>query len=299
MSERMRYRVRHETTYEYTGEVVHAHHLLHLAPRAMPHQTCSTYALHIDPQPSTKLDATDGFGNPVLRLEFDRPHRRLAVVADMTVDVHERRHAIPQHVEPWERVRNRLAYVARPPADEQLEACRYRNESPHVRIKQVFTEYGADCFTTGRPMLDAVTALMLKIHRDMTYAPGETDIGTPLLQILAKRRGVCQDYAHLMIACLRARGLAARYVSGYLRTYPRDDAARLVGADASHAWVAVWCPPAGWIEFDPTNGVRAGLDHIALAWGRDFGDVSPLRGVIVGGGRHTLSVRVAVLPEDG
>jgi transglutaminase-like putative cysteine protease len=168
-----------------------------------------------------------------------------------------------------------------------------------VRIKQVFTEYGADCFTTGRPMLEAVNALMMKLYKEMTYAPGATDIGTPLMQILSKRRGVCQDYAHLMIACLRSRGLAARYVSGYLRTIPREGTERLIGADASHAWVAVWCPPSGWIEFDPTNGVRAGLDHIALAWGRDFGDVSPLRGVIVGGGRHTLTVRVTVLPEGG
>jgi transglutaminase-like putative cysteine protease len=295
----VRYRVRHETAYEYSGEVVHAHHLLHLKPRDMLHQTCSAYALYLDPQPTSSVPSADGFGNPVLRLEFDRPHRRLAVVADMTVEVHERQHVKLQYKEPWERVRNRLAYVARPPEDEQLEAGRYRAESPHVRIKQMFTEYGADCFTTGRPMVEASQALMMKLYRDMTYAPGATDIATPLTQILAKRRGVCQDYAHLMIACLRSRGLAARYVSGYLRTIPRDGSERLVGADASHAWVAVWCPPSGWIEFDPTNGVRAGLDHIALAWGRDFGDVSPLRGVIVGGGRHTLSVRVAVLPEVG
>jgi transglutaminase-like putative cysteine protease len=298
-NESVRYRVRHETAYDYSGEVVHAHHLLHLQPRDMSHQRCSAYALHLDPQPTTSVASTDGFGNPVQRLEFDRPHRRLAVVADMTIEVHQRQHLKLQHKEPWERVRNRLAYVARPPEEEQLEAGRYRAESPHVRIKQMFTEYGVDCFTTGRPIVEATQALMMKLHRDMTYAPGATDIATPLTQILAKRRGVCQDYAHLMIASLRSRGLAARYVSGYLRTIPRDGTERLLGADASHAWVAVWCPPSGWIEFDPTNGVRAGLDHIALAWGRDFGDVSPLRGVIVGGGRHTLSVRVAVRPEDG
>lgn len=297
MSGVMRYRVRHETTYEYSGEVVHAHHLLRLAPRSMPHQSCSAYSLSLDPVPAARCEAMDGFGNPVLRLEFDRPHRRLEVVANMSVEVRQRKYAVPPHQDTWERVRNRLAYVARPPAEEQLDASRYRAESPHVRIKQAFTEYGADCFTTGRPMVEAVTALMTKIHRDMTYAPGATEIGTPLLRVLETRRGVCQDYAHLMIACVRSRGLAARYVSGYLRTYPRDEAARLVGADASHAWVAVWCPPAGWIELDPTNGVRAGLDHVALAWGRDFGDVSPLRGVIVGGGSHSLVVRVAVVPE--
>jgi transglutaminase-like putative cysteine protease len=299
MSVVARYRVRHETAYDYAGEVVHAHHLLHLTPRETAHQSCTAYSLHVDPQPTANVAATDGFGNPVMRLEFDRPHQRLSVVAEMNVTVRERRFAAPHQMEPWERVRNQLAYVARPPGDERLGASAYRVESPHVRIKQVFTEYGADCFTTGRPMIEAVNALMQKLHKEMTYAPGATDIATPLTQILAKRTGVCQDYAHLMIACLRARGLAARYVSGYLRTLPREGAERLIGADASHAWVAVWCPPSGWIEFDPTNGVRAGLDHIALAWGRDFGDVSPLRGVIVGGGRHTLCVRVAVLPEDG
>ena len=299
MSESARYRIRHETQYDYTGEVVHAHHLLHLMPRETAHQSCSAYSLSIDPQPTVNVAATDGFGNPVMRLEFDRPHHRLAVVSEMKVEVRERRIPSPHQVEPWERVRNQLAYVARPPGAERLDAAGYRAESPHVRIKQVFTEYGADCFTTGRPILEAVNALMMKLYKEMTYAPGETHIATPLMQILKKRRGVCQDYAHLMIACLRAQGLAARYVSGYLRTIPREGADALVGADASHAWVAAWCPPSGWVEYDPTNGVRAGLDHIALAWGRDFGDVSPLRGVIVGGGRHTLAVRVSVVPEVG
>jgi transglutaminase-like putative cysteine protease len=294
-----RYRITHETAYDYSGEVVHAHHLLHLTPRESAHQTCSSHTLRIDPPPTANAAATDGFGNHMQRLEFDRPHRRLCVIAEMSVEVRQRKVPVPHQVEPWERVRNQLAYVARPPGADKLEAGCYRAESPHVRIKQVFTEYGADCFTTGRPMLEAVNALMMKLYKEMTYAPGATDIGTPLMQILSKRRGVCQDYAHLMIACLRSRGLAARYVSGYLRTIPREGTERLIGADASHAWVAVWCPPSGWIEFDPTNGVRAGLDHIALAWGRDFGDVSPLRGVIVGGGRHTLTVRVTVLPEGG
>jgi transglutaminase-like putative cysteine protease len=293
----MRYRVTHETCYEYSGDVVHAHHLLHLTPRAMPHQHVSGYTLHLDPQPASSADATDAFGNPLTRLEFDRPHQKLTVTATMKVEVRARAQPSATHSEPWERVRNRLAYVARPPGDEKLEASRYRTESPHVRIKQAFTEYGADSFTTGRPIVAAAQALMEKLHREMTYAPGATEIATPLLQVLKNRRGVCQDYAHLMIACVRARGLAARYVSGYLRTRPPEGAEALRGADASHAWVSVWCPPAGWIDFDPTNGVRGGLDHVALAWGRDFGDVSPLRGVILGGGRHSLSVRVNVEPE--
>jgi transglutaminase-like putative cysteine protease len=282
--------------YEYSAEVVHAHHLLHLVPRAMDHQVCSSHAIRITPEPVENVNAVDAFGNPLVRLEFNRPHDLLSVASEMTVEVRERPTPSATQTEPWERVRNRLIYTARPPGNDQLEAIRYRVESPYVRIKQAFTEYAADCFPARRPILAAADALMRKLYSEMKYTPGVTDISTPLLQVLKDKCGVCQDYAHLMIACLRARGLAARYVSGYLRTNPRPGASQLVGADASHAWVSVYCPPIGWIEFDPTNGIRAGLDHIAIAWGRDFGDVSPLRGVILGGGQHTLTVKVSVSP---
>lgn len=293
MKEAVAYRVKHETLYEYSAEVVHAHHLLHLVPREMEHQAFSEQVIHITPEPSTNQDAIDAFGNPLQRLEFNRPHQQLCVTSEMRVEVRERR-ALAIQSESWERARTRLLYTARPPGDDHLEALRYRVESPYVRIKQAFTEYAVDCFPAGRPLLAAAEALMMKLFREMKYAPGVTDISTPLLQVLRDKRGVCQDYAHLMIACLRARGLSARYVSGYLRTTPRVGTPQLVGADASHAWVSVFCPPIGWVEFDPTNGVRAGLDHIAIAWGRDFGDVSPLRGVILGGGSHRLTVRVNV-----
>jgi transglutaminase-like putative cysteine protease len=293
MSTAANYDVRHETLYEYSGEVVHSHQLLHLAPRESDHQSCSAHSIQIDPPPGNCSKDFDTFGNPVMRLEFDRPHRRLAVTSMATIEVRERPH-IGSQGDSWERVRNQLAYAGRPPGAARLEALRFRSESPHVRIKQVFTDYAADCFPSGLPVLACAEALTQKLYKEMTYAPGATTITTPLLEVLEKRRGVCQDFAHLMIACLRARGLAARYVSGYLRTIAPDGAKALVGADASHAWVAVFCPTAGWVEFDPTNGVRAGTDHITVAWGRDFGDVSPLRGVIVGGGRHTVTVRVNV-----
>jgi transglutaminase-like putative cysteine protease len=179
-----------------------------------------------------------------------------------------------------------------------LDASRYRMESSYVRIKQTFTEYGADCFVADAPTLLAAEALRAKIHRDFKYAPGSTNIRTSAIEAFEARRGVCQDFSHIMLACLRSRGLAARYVSGYLRTLPPPGAdAAYVGADASHAWVSVFCPPFGWVDLDPTNDVRVSSDHIIIAWGRDFGDVSPLRGVIVGGGRHRLSVRVSVQPE--
>jgi transglutaminase-like putative cysteine protease len=182
-----------------------------------------------------------------------------------------------------------------------LEACRFRHESPYVRVKQVFNDYGLECFEPGRPVLSCAEALMQKLHREFTYAPGETSVATPLTEVLQNRRGVCQDYAHLMIACLRSKGLAARYVSGYIRLRPAEDGpetADYVGAGASHAWVSVYSPPFGWLDLDPTNNVHVGTDHVTVAWGRDFGDVSPLRGVILGGGTHDLSVCVTVEPIE-
>ncbi|MBB6093611.1 transglutaminase-like putative cysteine protease [Povalibacter uvarum] len=292
------YRVTHQTVYAYSGDVVHSHQLLHLAPRETERQTCVAHTISIDPPPTHSAVDVDSFGNPITRLEFDRPHQRLDVTTEMSVEVRGNADRVLKS-EPWERVRTQLMYSGRPPGAERLEAMRYRAESPHVRIKQLFTDYAAGCFPAGRSVIDCADSLMHKLHDEMTYAPGETSVSTSLLEVLDKKRGVCQDYAHLMIACLRSRGLAARYVSGYLRTVPPAGQKALVGADASHAWVSVWCPLAGWVEFDPTNGVRADKDHITVAWGRDFSDVSPLRGVIVGGGQHQLSVRVTVTPLDG
>ena len=229
-------------------------------------------------------------------MELDRPHRALSVTAEMSVQVRSVAR-VAGRSEPWERVRSQLAYSGRPPGADRLEAIRFRTESPHVRIKQVFTDYAAECFPAGRSVIECADSLMHKLHDEMLYAPGETTVSTSLLDVLETRRGVCQDYAHLMIACLRSRGLAARYVSGYLRTVPAPGEKALVGADASHAWVAVYCPTSGWVEFDPTNAVRADIDHITVAWGRDFSDVSPLRGVIVGGGEHELAVSVTVTPQ--
>jgi transglutaminase-like putative cysteine protease len=203
--------------------------------------------------------------------------------------------------EPWEKLRDSFAYHGAWPSRDQLDAARFRHESPHVRLKQAFTDYSEECFEAGRPILACAEALTAKLHADITYAPGETGIGTSATEVIETRRGVCQDFAHLMIACLRSRGLPARYVSGYLRTNTPesgDDEKRLVGDGASHAWVAVWSPPYGWIEFDPTNGCFASTDHVAVAWGRDFGDVSPLRGVILGGGQHQLLVTVVVEPLE-
>jgi transglutaminase-like putative cysteine protease len=360
----MRYRVKHETVYAYGSDVVHSHQLLHLVPRPSPYQQCVEHSLAISPTTFSRRDETDAFGNLVTRVEVEHAHRQLEVSTDMEVEVHARPPVPAADTLPWEEVRELLSYTGGWPARDVLDASRFRHESPYVRVKQVFTEYGAECFEPGRPVLACAQALMQKLHRELRYAPGETNIATPLVEVLKNRRGVCQDFAHLMIACLRARGLAARYVSGYIRLRPSkaveadcgevrpEHVARLdvhtidsladitasgtwlspgstsasqsqsqsqsasdlespvtappdpqadsqldwVGAGASHAWVSVYVPPFGWIELDPTNNVHVGTDHIAVAWGRDFGDVSPLRGVILGGGTHTLSVRVTVEP---
>ena len=295
MSSRQQYRITHETRYEYAANVVHAHHLLHLIPRPTPYQQCLEHRLEISPAPTYRRDEIDAFGNPVTRVEFQSRHRELTVTTDMQVEVHPRPAVPADDTHPWERVAGDLVYNGHWPARANLDICRFRHESPYVRVKRAFTEFGAACFAPGRPVLSCANDLMHTLHRDMRYAPGETDVGTPLMEVLEKRHGVCQDFAHLMIACLRSRGLAARYVSGYIRVHTAKDEV-LVGGGASHAWVAVYSPPFGWIELDPTNNIWVGVEHVAVAWGRDFGDVSPLRGIILGGGSHELSVNVTVEP---
>jgi transglutaminase-like putative cysteine protease len=298
-----RYRIRHETRYRYGADVVHSHHLLHLVPRPAAYQQCLEHEIDIEPAPQSRSDGLDAFGNPMLRIELAQPHRELAVISRMQIEVHARPAVSAATTVPWDRLRDSFAYRGAWPSRDQLDAARFRHESPHVRLKQAFTDYSAECFPPGAPILECADTLTRLLHTDITYAPGETHILTSSTEVLETRRGVCQDFAHLMIACLRSRGLPARYVSGYLRTNQPAATAevaepRLVGDGASHAWVAVWSPPYGWIEFDPTNGCFAGTDHVAVAWGRDFGDVSPLRGVILGGGQHQLSVTVAVEPLE-
>jgi transglutaminase-like putative cysteine protease len=286
-----KYRIHHETRYRYAADVVHSHHLLHLVPRPASYQECLEHEIRVEPVPQRRSHELDAFGNPMLRIELAQPHRELAVTSKMQIEVHARPAVNADTTEPWERVRDAFAYRGAWPSRDHLDAARFRHESPHVRVKQAFTDYSEGCFVPGRPVLDCAEQLCAKLHAEITYAPGETHIGTAATEVLETRRGVCQDFAHFMIACLRSRGLPARYVSGYLRT-------GLVGAGASHAWVSVWSPPYGWIEFDPTNGCFAGTDHVAVAWGRDFGDVSPLRGVILGGSEHQLSVTVTVDPVE-
>jgi transglutaminase-like putative cysteine protease len=295
----MRYTIDHQTSYQYASDVLHSHHLLHLMPRPSGWQECLESSIRIEPGQHRRVDQFDAFGNPVTRIELAQPHRELTVHSQMLIDVYPHAIVPMDNTPPWEQVRNACVYNGTEPDRDVLDACRFRHESQHVHLKHLFTVYGEECFATGRPILACASALCDQLFADLTYAPGETTISTSVTEVLERKRGVCQDFAHLMIACLRSRGLPARYVSGYLRTISPSDAPELalVGGGATHAWVAVWCPPFGWVELDPTNGGFVGTDHIALAWGRDFADVSPLRGVILGGAAHELSVKVHVAAE--
>ena len=290
------YQILHDTHYRYDSPVSLAQQLAHLWPRECPWQRCTEQQLQVSPPPSTRRDELDVFGNPLTRLAFERPHDELQVSARLSVEVLARAALDFNQSPPWEQVRDGLAYSGRPLAAPALQACRYRFESPYVHLKRSFVEFSASCFAPGRPLLLGVRALMEKIFCEFTFDAEATQVATPLVEVLERRRGVCQDFAHLMLACLRSRGLAARYVSGYLLTQPPPGQPRLIGADASHAWVSVYCPVSGWVDFDPTNNVQPALEHITLAWGRDFSDVSPLRGVILGGGNHDPEVRVTVMP---
>ncbi|MHA6197610.1 transglutaminase family protein [Pseudomonas wadenswilerensis] len=293
-----RYQILHDTHYRYASPVSLAQQLVHLWPRECPWQRCEERVLEVAPAPTLRRDEQDVFGNPLTRLALEYRHDELQVSTRVRITVLPRSLPAMAGSPSWEQARDALAYTRRALSMEELEACRYRFESPYVRLKQRFVDFSRPCFGKGLPLLVAVAALMEKIFREFTFDAGATQVATPLLEVLERRRGVCQDFAHLMLACLRSRGLAARYVSGYLLTRPPPGQARLIGADASHAWVSVFCPRHGWVDFDPTNNLLPALEHITLGWGRDFADVSPLRGVILGGGHHDPEVRVTVLPLD-
>ncbi|WP_311885367.1 MULTISPECIES: transglutaminase family protein [unclassified Pseudomonas] len=293
-----RYQIFHDTCYHYDSPVSLAQQLAHLWPRKCEWQRCTEQQLLISPDPTARRDELDVFGNPLTRLAFERPHDELQVNAQLTVEVLARPVLDFKQSPAWELTRDALTYSSQPLSAELLEACRYRFQSPYVHLKRSFVEFSQSCFPAGRPLLLGVQDLMEKIFSEFTFDAEATQVATPLVEVLERRRGVCQDFAHLMLACVRSRGLAARYVSGYLLTQPPPGQPRLIGADASHAWISVFCPVLGWVDFDPTNNVQPALEHITLAWGRDFSDVSPLRGVILGGGNHDPEVRVTVMPLD-
>jgi transglutaminase-like putative cysteine protease len=290
------YRVEHETRYAYASGVSTSQHIAYLQPRELPWQRVRAYGLAINPLPVRSSERRDYFGNAVRQFTVLGPHTELRVRSQGVVEVRERPAALaPALSPPWETVRDALAYGTGAPAGAPAQ---YAYASPYVAPDPELADYGAASFLPGRPFLDAAIDLMHRIHAEFRFDPRATTITTPVRRVLAERRGVCQDFAHLQISCLRSLGLAARYLSGYLLTDPPPGQPRLAGADASHAWVAVPCPRHGWVDLDPTNDVLPDLRHVTLAWGRDYGDVSPLRGVILGGTQHTLHVGVSVTPLD-
>jgi transglutaminase-like putative cysteine protease len=292
---RARYRVDHHTEYVYAATTATSQHLAYLAPRKLPRQEVHWHELTIDPAPADRSSRVDYFGNTAESFTMLTPYKALSAVSRSLVTVLD--HApINDSVAspPWEWVRDQLASGS---PSAPLDAIEFSAQSPYVDLGPEIEAFGRASFPSGRPLLDGAMDLMHRIHRAFTFDPAATSIATPVSRILAGQRGVCQDFAHVHLACFRALGLSARYVSGYLLTDPPPGQPRLIGADASHAWVSVWCPVNGWVDLDPTNDLRPGLRHVTLAWGRDYGDVSPLRGVVLGGGSHVLRVGVSVLPE--
>ncbi|MGH8818221.1 MAG: transglutaminase family protein [Achromobacter pestifer] len=291
--------VDHETAYRYDAPVELAHHLGYLRPLNDACQVVEAYALNVTPAPSDLAEAVDGFGNTRCTFALVAPHESLTVRAISTVIVHPRFDALdPGAGLPWEAAVRRLCYDAALPFAPEVE---FTFPSPYVPMHAELREYALLSFTPERPVAEAALDLMHRIHQDFSYRPAHTQVSTPILEAFRDRVGVCQDFAHVMIGCLRAIGLPARYISGYLMSQPPPGRARLIGADASHAWVSVHCAGVpvngGWIDLDPTNDVVPGTAHVILAYGRDYGDVTPLRGVIRGGG-HELEVRVTVAPID-
>ncbi len=290
----MNYRVMHSTIYRYGKPVSLCHNLVHLTPRTEGRQVCLQTQREVQPAPTLMRDQADFFGNWTTYFTVEEPHDELTVKAVSRVKVAPAAAPDPAATPPWEQVRAALEHDR---SREGLEARQFVFDSPYVRASSELAHYADPSFPPGRPLLDAALDLMQRIHADFRYDPRATTLATPLREVLALRRGVCQDFAHLQIGCLRSLGLAARYVSGYLRTTPPPGRSRLIGADASHAWLSVGCPGRGWIDLDPTNAQIASEGHILLAWGRDYDDVSPIKGVNLGGGRNAMTVEVDVADE--
>jgi transglutaminase-like putative cysteine protease len=285
----MKYRVRHTTTYRYARPVDLASHLLHLRPRSLPHHRVLSARVTADPTPSRITEGLDAYDNAVSWLFLDAPHARFEVTLEALVDV-----AFPPPPEespPWEDVAAACATAA------GWQAAEFAFDSPLAPALPEAGAYVAPSFPPGQRMIVGLRDLLGRFRRDFAFRSGVTTIATPLTTVLAQRAGVCQDFTHVIIAGLRALGLPARYVSGYIRTLPPPGATKRLGSDQSHAWVGVWLGPAlGWIDIDPTNNLIVSDEHVVLAWGRDYRDISPVRGIILGGGKHSLSVGVDLEP---
>lgn len=288
----MKYRIEHTTAYSYANPVELASHMIHLIPRELPYQQVLDCALTAEPVAARRTEATDHFGNRVNWLFMDVPHERFAITLRAEVDVGFPPPPDPAATPPWETLA-----TTRDGGAQSWQAAEFVFQSPMVAADLDVATYVARSFPAERPVLAGIVDLLGRIQSDFRFQAGVTTIATPVGKVLAQKAGVCQDFSHLMISGLRSLGLPARYVSGYIRTRPPPGQTRRRGADQSHAWVGVWLgPDLGWIDVDPTNNLIVSDEHVVLGWGRDYGDLSPVRGVILGGGQHLLSVSVDLLP---
>lgn len=289
----MIYEIFHWTEYRYAEAVPLSKHVLHMLPRDLPGQKVLSASLELTPTPQVVHEHTDYFGNRVSAYTIAEPHRGMHIRARSRIVCEERPGDPPEISAPWDELRARW---------QAGEGDRFEQEflhpSPYVPYLHELRAWAAESFPTGRPIAEAAVELTKRIHEGFVFDKTATNVSTPLAEVFQNRRGVCQDFAHLEIACLRALGLPARYMSGYLRTQPPPGGAKLFGGDASHAWVALACPGLGWLELDPTNDGIAGPGYVTLAWGRDYGDVSLIRGTLAGGGEHSLYLSVNVEEVD-
>ena len=290
----MKYRITHKTAYRYSEPASLSQNELFLQPRETAAQRVVESRLAIHPEPQYLQSRQDYFGNTVHVFMVQQPHNALTMTAVSRVETSPAAVLDPAGTPPWEIVADALARHDQPPL---LEACQFVFASPLIAFSTDVRDYARPSFSPGTPILAGAVDLMQRIFTEFTYDKTATSVDTAVDQILAGRKGVCQDFAHLAIGCLRSLGLAARYVSGYLETKPPPGKPKLIGADASHAWLSIFIPDAGWVDLDPTNNLIPGESHITLAWGRDYGDVTPVKGVVMGGGVHTLSVMVDVAPQ--
>lgn len=293
----MHYRVRHITRYKYANRVSHCYNLANVVPRDTERQRCLKNRITVSPTPSVTHKRSDYFGNKSFHFEIQKPHTELVITADSEVRIKDRDRDL--NLDLGETYGHALETIAAANSRAALDAREFLLDSPMVETSAALADYARPSFEAQRSLKSCVHDLTTRIFSDFAYDPGFTTIATPLADVLAHKRGVCQDFAHLQVGCLRSLGIPAKYVSGYIETLPKPGEKKLVGADATHAWVAYFCPEEGWIEFDPTNNSIAGTQHIVTAVGRDYLDVTPVKGVIFGGGTAPLlevSVDVSQIP---
>jgi transglutaminase-like putative cysteine protease len=283
--------ISHKTHYHYRSTVVQSLHIVHMSPRALPGQTVRHHSLLVEPAPASRQERLDSFGNIDIILDIESPHKELILLARSTVEKMPSALFDLHSTTAWDNLDYRLLRAANErDVHVLLFRCASRLTTPTIEI----ADYAAPSFAPGRPVLDAATDLVMRMYNDFKFDPHATDVSTPITKVFHTRRGVCQDFAHVALACFRSLRIPARYVSGYLHTRPPIGRPKLQGADATHAWISVWSPEYGWVDLDPTNGIVVGEEHVTVAYGRDYDDVSPISGVLRGGGEHSVNVGVDV-----